>query len=493
MLGIAGLNPTLVDRWIAELPVMLQMRTEGVWANLYSTMPPLSPQAWISAFSGRNPGAYGVWGPRIRLNHAYTLDGEVTSSVLDERIRPLYRILPRLGQRVGTVNVPATIPVPHISAGYCVGSAAGTSITGGVTLQTFPEELAGEIREIAGDCLTQEPLPERGRSGPDNNSHLEKIREMDAQCFRLVRYFVEAKKCDIVMAVADGTEFVSHLYLRDADKFHPFHDRSSALKGVLLDYYRWIDERIGDIRKLLDEDTVLCLFSVSGVEPLKGIFNLNEWLLERGYLHLKNPPFEPTPLEELEVDWSKTVCWAMGGTGQIYVNLEGRESKGIVGPGEYLSLLQKLSRELTEQRKAEVFFRNDVCFGPLSPAGPDLFLHIEEGGWRTDQRVGHGRIEDTEAARKSTMEGFGRCGYMCLAGSDFPAGGDMSTVSVLDVAPTIIDIMNLRDPYSNMALELEGNSLLLAMRDSVEATRRREGKDKEKEDKVRSRLEALGY
>jgi hypothetical protein len=69
----------------------------------------------------------------------------------------------------------------------------------------------------------------------------------------------------------------------------------------------------------------------------------------------------------------------------------------------------------------------------------------------------------------------------------------MSTVSVLDVAPTIIDIMNLRDPYSNMALELEGNSLLLAMRDSVEATRRREGKDKEKEDKVRSRLEALGY
>jgi hypothetical protein len=111
----------------------------------------------------------------------------------------------------------------------------------------------------------------------------------------------------------------------------------------------------------------------------------------------------------------------------------------------------------------------------------------------TDQRVGHGRIKDTDTPRDSSVEGFGRLGYISLAGSDFPAGGDHSTVSVLDIAPTVIDIMNLRAPYSNMDLELEGFSLFMAMRDSVEAAKPKEGKDQEEEEKVRSRLEALGY
>ncbi len=489
MLGIAGLSPILAKRWIEDLPVMLEMRTRGVWANLSSTMPPLSPQAWISAFSGRNPGAIGVWGSTLRRNHSYTLDREVNSNILEERLRPLYRILPGLGQRVAVVDVPGTQPVHDISAGYCVGSAAGI----GSTLQTRPKGLSGEIHEIIGDYIPEITLEGQGRSGLDRKTLYEQIQKMDAQRFRLVEHFIEAKECDIVMAVAYGTELVSHLYLRDADPSHPYHDKSSAQKGVLLDYYRWIDERIGNILKLLDEDTVLCLFSVSGVVPLSGIFNLNEWLLEKGYLQLKSTPTEPKSLEKLDVDWSKTVCWAMGGTGQIYVNLKGRESKGIVTPGEYLALLERLSHEFKETSKAEVFLRNDVCFGPFSHVGPDLFLHIEGGGWRTDQRIGHGRIEDTDAARESSVEGFGSLGYICISGSDFPTGGDLSTVSVLDIAPTVIDIMNLRAPYSNMSYELEGYSVLMAMRDSVKATKSVEGKDQEEEDKVRSRLEALGY
>ncbi len=491
ILGIAGLSPILVKRWVADLPVMFKMRTDGIWGNLSSTIPPLSPQAWISAFSGRNPGAYGIWGQKIRSNHSYTLNGDLSSSILEERIRPLYRILPRFGQRVGVINVPATIPVPDIPAGYCVGRAAHMNSEN--ELCTWPGELAGEIREITGNYISGITLRSKGRSGLDKKSLLEKIRKMDDQRFRLVRHFIQVKKCDIVMAVADGTELVSHLYLRDADPSHPYHTGSSPDKDILFDYYRWIDGCVGDIRALLDEDTVLCIFSVSSVEPRAGIFNLNEWLLERGYLHLKDRPVGPTPLEELDVDWSKTVCWAMGRAGQIYVNLKGREKKGIVPRSEYHTLLEKLSCDIMEVRKTEVFFRNDICFGAFSHVGPDLFLHIEGGRWGTDQRVGHGRIEETDTAGESLIEGFGHSGYISLAGSDFPAGGELSGVSVLDIAPAIVDIMNLRVPYSTMEYEMEGYSLLKTIRDSVEAAKRKEEKDKEVEDKVRSRLEALGY
>jgi predicted AlkP superfamily phosphohydrolase/phosphomutase len=183
----------------------------------------------------------------------------------------------------------------------------------------------------------------------------------------------------------------------------------------------------------------------------------------------------------------------MGEGGQIYVNLEGREAQGTVASDEYMPLLERLKRELTEDVKAAVLFRNESCFGPLSPVGPDLFLHFARGDRRTDERVGFGRIEDTGRAKSSPLEGYSGLGYLSIAGSDFPAGGDLSEVSVLDIAPTVIDIMNLRAPYGVMAYELEGYSLLRDMRDSARAVQPDEGKEVKEEDKVRSRLEALGY
>jgi hypothetical protein len=83
---------------------------------------------------------------------------------------------------------------------------------------------------------------------------------------------------------------------------------------------------------------------------------------------------------------------------------------------------------------------------------------------------------------------------MCMSGSDFPAAGEVNPVSVLDIAPTIIDIMNLRAPYNTIDYEMEGYSLLRAMGDSAKEEKLGESGEKEaEEDKVRSRLEALGY
>jgi hypothetical protein len=92
------------------------------------------------------------------------------------------------------------------------------------------------------------------------------------------------------------------------------------------------------------------------------------------------------------------------------------------------------------------------------------------------------------------MEGCGRFGYLSIAGSDFPAAGEVDDVSLMDIAPTVIDIMNLRAPYNTIDYEIEGYLLLMALRDSAEGKKSGEAADKEaRKEKIRSRLKALGY
>lgn len=500
VLGISGLNPDLVQMWIDELPNLKKMRENGVWGRLESTIPPLSPHAWISAFSGRNAGAFGVWGKYYRTTHSYTLDEQAGSEVIDSRIRPLYHILAKLGQRVGALNLPWTDPVPKISGGFCVG---GDKKSFGSGPQTWPEDFIKEVKKVIGEYVEKTFSLEGQRSTLNKKSLLTKIRRMDEQSFTLVKYLVKEKLCDMVMAVIDGTESVSHLSLRDTDSSHPFHNPKSGDRNTLLEYYGFIDAQIGEIKNILDDDTVLCLFSVSAVQRLDGIIHLNEWLIEKGYLSLKEYPKKPTPLEEAHVDWSQTKAWGMGETGQVYINLKGREKDGAVQPEEYGKVLNHLIKDLgniaTVKGKpvpVEVSRNDDLYFGRFVEYGPGLLLHIDCGRWRTDRRVGFGggEIIDVKGVKEETREGLGRYGYICISGSDFPAAGELKRVSVLDIAPTVIDILNLRPAYHTIDYEMEGYSLLLAIRDAVGAKKPREGEAKEsEEDKVRSRLEALGY
>ncbi|KKK58558.1 hypothetical protein LCGC14_3043210, partial [marine sediment metagenome] len=137
-----------------------------------------------------------------------------------------------------------------------------------------------------------------------------------------------------------------------------------------------------------------------------------------------------------------------------------------------------------------------LYYGDFAKYGPDMLVHIDEGRWRTDQRVGFGagKIINTECVEEEITEGCGRFGYLSIAGSDFPAAGEVEPVSLLDIAPTVIDIMNLRAPYNTIDYEMEGYSLLLALRDSAEEKKTAEAADKEtREEKIRSRLKALGY
>lgn len=92
VLGLDGLEPTLVDRFMSEgkLPNIAALAAQGAYMRLGTTAPPLSPVAWSTFLTGTNPGKHNIFDFLTRDPRTYQ---PLLSSVA---IHPPRRVL-RLG------------------------------------------------------------------------------------------------------------------------------------------------------------------------------------------------------------------------------------------------------------------------------------------------------------------------------------------------------------------------------------------------------------
>ena len=106
------------------------------------------------------------------------------------------------------------------------------------------------------------------------------------------------------------------------------------------------------MRARLTPDDVLLVISDHGFQTWRYGVNLNQWLLDEGYLVLRGDA-EAKTLDHVftgmrsqdPVDWSKTRAYALG-LGQIYLNRVGREAQGIVEDGEVDALVAEIQAGL---------------------------------------------------------------------------------------------------------------------------------------------------
>jgi len=228
-----------------------------------------------------------------------------------------------------------------------------------------------------------------------------------------------------------------------------------------------------------------------GAQKLEGRINLNEWLIKEGYMTLHEYPMKLTLFKGVQVDWSKTKCWSMGYTGKLYLNVKGRESQGIVDPKDSDKFMDELTAKLKDipdkARKplnTQVWKRDDIYFGPYAKYGPDLFVSFNEGRLGTSELLGHGRgkVYSFDTAKGSGDAAHSLYGYFVIAGPGISAKGELKEVSLLNVAPTVLDVLGVPIPKN-----MEKPSILSMVKKEVTPS------PEETERIVRSRLEALGY
>ena len=125
---------------------------------------------------------------------------------------------------------------------------------------------------------------------------------------------------------------------------------------------------------------------------------INEWLIQKGYLVLQEPPAAPSRLEALKIDWSRTTAWGSGGYyGRLFLNVKGREPQGVIAPEDYEATRDRLIAELealgdpegrpigTRVLKPEELYRTVRGAAP-----PDLFVYFGDLRWRSVGTVGTG-------------------------------------------------------------------------------------------------------
>ncbi len=133
VIGADGMDPGLAERLMAhgQLPVLRSLRERGAWGPLATTFPPVSPVAWTSFLSGRDPASHGILDFVTKKPGSYRPTLGLFDVSADEHGLPLYRsrrrgptigqILSRAGKTAFILKVPGTFPPEPVDGGLLAG------------------------------------------------------------------------------------------------------------------------------------------------------------------------------------------------------------------------------------------------------------------------------------------------------------------------------------------------------------------------------------
>jgi predicted AlkP superfamily phosphohydrolase/phosphomutase len=475
VVGLDALDAILVDRWLPELPNLRAICARGLYGPLESIVQPVTPVAWTSIATGRNPGHYGFtdflyrpapeqgYGP-LRLVHS----GLVRATTLVQRAAAA-------GLRTITIGLPVSYPPIEVPGGICVSCFMAPSLERGIVA---PRDLQEELlAATTSPYLLDVPVLER--DVPDRTELAGRLLAFDAQRFDLAHH-LSGREWDLLFLVCMGTDRVGHYFMRFADDEHMRHEPDSPFAETILEHYRFCDRRLGELVEEAGPDTAVVVLSDHGMQRLDGRINLNEWLRRQGYLRLLEEPSGPTPFRELAIDWNRTRAWSSGYGGQIFFNVRGREVQGCVEESEVEDLEAELTAALAEvcgpagDRLRVEMFRGDTLYdGPFADRCPDLCLQFDGLRVLTSSAVGAAQVVEPVTALGPDDGAHARFGFLALAAPDVAPLGRFDAMHLLDVAPTVLGLLGVD------AEQLEGRPLTevaesLSDEDELELTNRLE-------------------
>ncbi len=253
-----------------------------------------------------------------------------------------------------------------------------------------PADYAADMQRELGYFYTQE-LPadtKAWREGIFNGQEfLEQSQFVFAEQRRAFDYFMDhyAEGPDLLFFYFSSVDQGSHMFWCYSDATHVAHQQDPLLSGALRKLYIEMDEALGRVQQVMGPEDTLIIMSDHGFAPFNQGVNLNTWLFENGYVRLRFPNKRQYKYFE-NCDWKRTKAYALGLNG-LYVNLEGREGKGIVKAGkEYDRMVARLRQDLLGMRDeagnpviSQVVVPKQDFRGPYAGNGPDLIVGYARG------------------------------------------------------------------------------------------------------------------
>jgi predicted AlkP superfamily phosphohydrolase/phosphomutase len=374
----------VLDELAVDLPALGALVRSGFAGVLKSITPPITVPAWSCMLSGRDPGELGVYGFRNRVDYSYdALTVADASAVSAPRV---WDYLGRVGKRSILLGVPQTYPPPSVH-GLLVSDFLtpdkNVRFTHPAWLQECVDEWAG------GDYMLDVP----GFRGRDKARILADIHAMTGARFKVAERLLD-ETWDFFMLVEMGPDRLHHAFWRYHDSRHRLHEPDSPYVTAIRRYYQRLDGLIGRFVDRLPEGTLILVVSDHGAQAMQGGLAINQWLINEGYLVLKDSG-ACGELKPDMVDWPLSKVWSSGGYyARLFLNIAGREPQGALPPDEAEGLKAELCAKLGElpdhkgRPLGNQVFAPEELYRKVRGIPPDLILLPGGLTWRAVGSVG---------------------------------------------------------------------------------------------------------
>lgn len=493
IVGLDGATFDLMLPWIEEgyLPNLARILRSGAKSPLESTIPPITPCAWSSFMTGKNPGKHGLFDfiePHgehgFRFTNASFREGET-----------LWGCLSRHGRRVGVVNVPMTFP-PEPVNGFLI---SGLDTPHELSPFMYPVEIRSELKQAGIRYRIDQQHLGNMRTDARRRAQLADIRESEQARTAALQHLSDERPCDFRMIVYGSTDQVQHHFWHFMDASHDKHDPAGAAEfgNAIRDTYAHVDEQLGVLLDECDDDTIVMVMSDHGFGPMSNVrLRLNQILADAGLLKFEvgSAPsklkqslagwldrmlrstlssdakrriagmlpklrtwFET--LDEAKIDWAHT---------SAYVNEAYRSSPAIwlnrlqeltdAEADELRDRIEEIMLTLVDPKTGEPVISSlerpqEIYHGPHAEKAPDLLPSWWRDGFLLDQSspVAPGRpsVERSTTPIEGGVE-FAAShrldGVLMMSGGPIHADFSFKNAKIVDVTPTVLYLMGLPIP-----------------------------------------------
>ena len=517
-IGLDAATWTLIRPWMAEggMPNLARLMKAGVSGTLESILPPITPPAWTSFMTGKNPGKHGIFHFVETEHGGYAMN---YANATSRRSPTVWKLLNDAGYTVGTMNIPFTYPPEKLNGFQISGMDTPSEASPFIHPPELREELIKHLGEIQLD------LRFLGAMTTDERRYqvLAEMEQMDRQWAKAALYLLENHPQDVMMFVFMSIDTVQHYFWQHMDKNHFIHDPKLAPKfgDAIRKVYERLDAAAGQIIDRLPAETAVFVVSDHGGGPVvdRTIY-LNRYLAQLGLLNYKPKStgglstipkkvlrfgfnllrssltsrqksrlsmLFPKLVQKTEmaysaftsIDWSRTKAYCsevLASPPSIWINLKGLKPQGIVDPEDYDAvvnlIIQKLA-ELKDPRTGKpvinrVYRRDEIFHGPFAHEGADLVLDWwnENSLFSTQPSFPEDTdkpalvIREHKPSEASEWGGTHRLyGILVARAPALKTGAEIENPHLIDLAPTILHLLGVSVPE-----DMDGSVLVDAFR-----------------------------
>jgi hypothetical protein len=199
---------------------------------------------------------------------------------------------------------------------------------------------------------------------------------------QILQYLMNDFHEGVLASIFDDLDRVQHMF---------FQNRMD----IVQDWYQRLDRFVGEVTAQVEAwigKYRYLILSDHGFSEFRRKVHLNHWLLNQGYLSMKNGGDDLSG-----VDWSKTTAYAVG-LNSIYLNIMGREGQGIVSADQVENFLGEIRNKLLDWKDADqtpiiqkMRLKHETYSGPYTRFGPDLVVGYSPG-YRASSETGLGKV-----------------------------------------------------------------------------------------------------